>query len=63
MFIMKKGGYFVFFCVMLNGVFVKCMNLLKWKQMIFGLVGCKFDKMVEKYGVYYYFIFVESNGV
>ena len=31
--------------------------------MILGLAGRKFDKMAEKYGVHYHFIFVESNGV
>lgn len=38
------------------------MNLPKWKQCLFALVGRKFDKMAEKYGVQYDFIFVESNG-
>ena len=30
--------------------------------MILGLEGRKFDKMADKYGVLYHFIFVESNG-
>ena len=30
--------------------------------MILGLAGRKFDKMADKYGVHYHFIFVESNG-
>ncbi len=38
------------------------MNLPKWKQILLGLAGRKFDKMAEKYGVHYHFIFVESNG-
>ncbi len=45
-----------------NGEFAKRMNLPKWKQFLFGLVGRKFDKMAESYGVHYHFIFVESNG-
>lgn len=60
--IMKKGGHLVSLCAMPNGAFAKRMNLPKWKQMILGLAGRKFDKMAEKYGVHYHFIFVESNG-
>ncbi len=37
-------------------------SLPKWKQTILGLAGHKFDKMAEKYGIHYHFIFVESNG-
>ncbi|HEM4158365.1 NADP-dependent oxidoreductase [Streptococcus suis] len=48
--------------VITNGEFAKRMNLPKWKQVLFGLVGRKFDKMVDNYGVHYHFIFVESNG-
>lgn len=59
---MKKGGHLVSLCAMPNGAFAKRMSLPKWKQMILGLAGRKFDKMAEKYGVHYHFIFVESNG-
>lgn len=38
------------------------MNLPKWKQLLFGLAGRKFDQLADKYGVTYDFIFVESNG-
>lgn len=38
------------------------MKLPKWKQLLLGLAGRKFDKMADKYGVHYHFIFVESNG-
>ena len=34
----------------------------KWKQIIFGLVGRKYDKMAKKYGVSYDFVFVTSDG-
>ena len=60
--IMKKGGHLVSLRAMPNGAFAKRMNLPKWKQMILGLAGRKFDKMADKYGVHYHFIFVESNG-
>ncbi|MDO4814712.1 MAG: NADP-dependent oxidoreductase [Gemella sp.] len=60
--IMKKGGHLVSLRAMPNGSFAKRMNLPKWKQFLFGLVGRKFDKMANKYGVNYDFIFVESNG-
>ncbi|MGT2756148.1 NADP-dependent oxidoreductase [Streptococcus ovuberis] len=60
--IMKKGGQLVSLRAMPNGAFAKRMNLPKWKQLLFGLVGRKFDQMAKKYGVHYHFIFVESNG-
>lgn len=60
--IMKKGGHLVSLRAMPNGAFAKRMNLPKWKQILLGLAGRKFDKMAEKYGVHYDFIFVESNG-
>ncbi|MCS4486889.1 NADP-dependent oxidoreductase [Staphylococcus americanisciuri] len=60
--IMKKGGHLVSLRAMPNGDFAKRMNLPKWKQFLFGIVGRKFDKMAASYGVNYHFIFVESNG-
>ena len=60
--IMKKGGQLVSFRAMPNGDFSKRMNLPKLKQILLGLAGRKFDKMADKYGVHYHFIFVESNG-
>lgn len=45
-----------------NGLFAKRMNLPKWKQILLGIAGSKFDKMAAKYGVTYDFIYVESNG-
>lgn len=60
--IMKKGGSLVSLRAMPNGKFAKRMGLPKWKQILFGLVGKKFDNMAKKYGVNYNFIFVESNG-
>ncbi|MGT2799190.1 NADP-dependent oxidoreductase [Streptococcus marmotae] len=60
--IMKKGGHLVSLRAMPNGDFAKRMNLPKWKQILLQQAGRKFDKMANKYGVHYYFIFVESNG-
>ena len=60
--IMKSGGKLVSLRSMPNGSFAKRMNLTWWKQFILGLAGRKFDKMANKYGVSYDFIFVESNG-
>ena len=60
---MKKDGHLVSLRAMPNGTFAKEMNLPKWKQFLFGLAGRKFDKMAQKYGVQYHFIFVRSNGV
>ena len=60
--IMKSGCKLVSLRAMPNGSFAKRMNLAWWKQFILGLAGRKFDKMANKYGVSYDFIFVESNG-
>lgn len=60
--ILKKGGRLVSLRGMPNGAFAKRMNLPKWKQILFGLVGRKFDNLANKYDVTYDFIFVESNG-
>ncbi|MBS4455996.1 NADP-dependent oxidoreductase [Tuanshanicoccus lijuaniae] len=60
--IMKKGGHLVSLRAMPNGEFAKRMNMPIHKQILFGAAGLKFDKMAEKYGVHYHFIFVTSNG-
>lgn len=60
--ILKKRGRLVSLRGMPNGTFAKRMNLPKWKQLLFGLAGRKFDQLADKYGVTYDFIFVESNG-
>ena len=60
--IMKKGGKLVNLSGMPNKAFAKRFGLPKWKQILFGLVGGKFDRMAKKYGVTYDFVFVESNG-
>ena len=60
--IMKKGGQLVSLRAMPNRAFAQRIKLPKWKQMLFGLVGHKFDRMAERYGVHYHFLFVESSG-
>ncbi|MDY5437226.1 NADP-dependent oxidoreductase [Peptostreptococcus porci] len=60
--IIKKGGKLVSLRAMPNGAFAKRMKLPKWKQIVLGIAGRKFDKLAEKYGITYDFIFVESNG-
>ena len=60
--ILKPSGHLVSLRAMPNGSFAKRMNLPKWKQFLFGLVGRKFDKMAARYQAHYDFIFVESNG-
>ena len=60
--IMKSGGKLVSLRAIPNGSFAKRMNLAWWKQFILGLAGRKFDKIANKFGVSYDFIFVESNG-
>lgn len=60
--IMKKGGHLVSLRGMPNGAFAKRVQLPKYKQLLLGLVGYKFDRMATKYGVHYYFMNVESNG-
>lgn len=60
--VMRKGGKLVSLRAMPNGSFAKRMNLPKWKQFLLGIAGRKFDKLADKYGVSYDFIFVESNG-
>lgn len=60
--IMKKGGHLVSLRAMPNGSFAKRMHLPKWKQILFSIVGRKFDKLTDKYDIHYHFIFVQSNG-
>lgn len=60
--IMKKNGKMVSLRAMPNGSFARRMGLPKWKQIIFGLVGRKYDKMAKKYRVSYDFVFVTSDG-
>lgn len=60
--LLKKGGTLVSLKAMPKAKFAKRMGLPKWKQYLFGLTGRKLDKLAQKYGINYDFIFVESNG-
>ncbi|MDO4909862.1 MAG: NADP-dependent oxidoreductase [Corynebacterium sp.] len=60
--ILKPGGTIVSLRAMPNGEFAKRMGLPKWKQMLFGMAGKKFDKAAKKYGVNYRFVYVHSDG-
>lgn len=60
--ILKKGGKLVSLRAMPNGSFAKRMNLPIWKQFVLGIAGRKFDRMADKHGVSYDFIFVKSDG-
>ena len=60
--ILKPGGSLVSLKGMPNASFAKRMNLSRWKQVLFGLVGRKFDKRAEKFGISYDFIFVRADG-
>lgn len=60
--VMKKGGRLASLRGMPNGEFAKRTGLPKWKQLLLGVAGHKYDKLATKYGVHYYFMNVESNG-
>lgn len=60
--IMKKAGQLVSLKGMPNGAFAKRMGFTGLKRLLFSFAGRKFDKMAQKYGVTYNFIFVQANG-
>ena len=60
--ILKRGGKLVSLKGMPNKRFAQSMNLSWWKQLIFGLVGKKFDDMAKKNNQEYHFVFVKSDG-
>ncbi|MCX2163220.1 NADP-dependent oxidoreductase [Corynebacterium auriscanis] len=60
--ILKPGGHLVSLRGMPNGAFARRMGFSKPKQILFGLAGRKLDRMAQRHGVSYDFIFVESNG-
>lgn len=60
--ILKKGGKLVSLRAIPNGKFARRMQLPKWKQWLFELAGKKMDRLADRYGVSYDFVFVESNG-
>ncbi|MBY5035301.1 NADP-dependent oxidoreductase [Streptococcus gallolyticus] len=60
--ILKKGGSLVSLDGMPNRAFAKEMGLSMFKQLLFGLVGRKYDKLAAKNQQTYHFIFVHSEG-
>lgn len=60
--IIKPGGRLLSLRTAPNKQFAIDNGLPKWKQIIFGLVGSKFDKKAKKKGVQYRFIFVRADG-
>lgn len=60
--IIKPGGRLLSLRTGPNKQFALDKGLPKWKQVIFGLVGAKFDKKAKKKGVQYRFIFVRADG-
>lgn len=60
--ILKNGGSLVSLRGLPNKDFAKKMNFPLWKQILFGLVGSKYDKLAKKNNQKYNFIFVRSNG-
>ena len=60
--ILKNGGSLVSLRGLPNKDFAKKMNFPLWKQILFGLVGSKYDKLAQKNNQKYNFIFVRSNG-
>ncbi|PAF33914.1 oxidoreductase, partial [Terribacillus saccharophilus] len=54
--IIKPGGRLLSLRTAPNKQFAIDKGLPKWKQLIFGLVGSKFDKKARKKGVQYRFI-------
>lgn len=60
--IIKPGGRLLSLRTAPNKQFAIDKGFPKWKQIIFGLVGSKFDKKAKKKGVQYRFIFVRADG-
>lgn len=60
--IIKPGGRLLSLRTSPNKQFAINKGLPKWKQIIFGLVGSKFDKKAKKKSVQYRFIFVRADG-
>lgn len=60
--IIKPGGRLLSLRTAPNKQFAIDKGFPIWKQIIFGLVGSKFDKKAKKKGVQYRFIFVRADG-
>ncbi len=60
--ILKNGGTLVSLKGMPNGKFARRANMPRIKQMLFQLVGNKYDKMASKKDQKYEFLFVHEDG-
>ena len=60
--VLKKGGRLVSLRGLPNGRFAKRAGLSFLKQLLFGFVGRKYDKMAEAKGQSYDFLFVHEDG-
>jgi len=61
--ILKPGGTLVSLRAMPNGEFAERMNLSGLKRFMFGMAGRKFDKMAQRRGQRYRFVFVHEDGL
>lgn len=60
--ILKQGGRLLSLRTGPNKRFAVDHGFPGWKQMLFSMVGAKYDKKAKKKGVQYRFIFVRSDG-
>ncbi|QTL52251.1 NADP-dependent oxidoreductase (plasmid) [Priestia megaterium] len=60
--IIKSGGRLLSLRTGPNKQFAIDRGFPKWKQILFGLVGAKFDKKAKKQAVQYRFLFVRADG-
>ena len=61
--ILKRGGTLVSLRAMPNGEFAQRMGMPGFKRFLFGMAGCKFDKMAQKRDQRYRFVFVHEDGL
>lgn len=60
--ILKKGGKLASLRAMPDGDFAKREGLGKFKEMLFSIVGRKYNKQAKQFGTTYDFLFVHSDG-
>lgn len=60
--IIKPGGRLLSLRTAPNKQFAIDQGFPKWKQIIFGLAGAKFDKKAREKGIQYRFLFVRADG-
>lgn len=60
--VIKSGGRLLSLRTSPNKQFAVDKKLAKWKQILFGLAGSKYDKKAKEKGIEYRFIFVRADG-